>query len=405
MIDYQYAGTTSNGAPCQGRIRAASVEAARLRLIGQGITPLRIGNGSADVHATAVHRPTSGHGALRRADVLLFTRELAHLTRANLPLDRALAMLREIATTERLRDFVSKVTESVRGGKSLHHALGPFEAELGRRYLVQIRAAEASGALSRVLGELAAQLEAEDKLRSDVISAMTYPFILIGVAVVSVVVLLLFVVPQFREIFDSMGDALPYLTRLVLDVSDGVRRLWMVLLVLLSAIGYTGWRWGHSPAGRLQFDRAVLRLPLLGKVVLQLQLSVYFRTFGSLLQRGVPLVESLRISADAVTNQALRLELEPLVDLVRSGRRLSTGFSATYFTPFGAAQLIRVAEETGSLAETTLALAERCEQDGRRTMGRLLAAMEPLIIILLGVVVAIVIIAILGGVMSISDTV
>lgn len=405
MTDYQYAGTTPNGKPCQGSIRAPSAEAARLRLIGQGIVPLRIDDGSGGIDAPAGVRTVPEHGPLRRSDVLLFTRELAHLTRANLPLDRALTMLREIATTERLKAFVGAVSESVRGGKPLHRALAPFERELGRRYLVLIRAAEASGALPQVLQELTAQLEAEDKLRGDVISAMTYPIILAVVAVLSVIVLLLFVVPQFREIFDSMGDALPYLTRLVLDLSDAVRRHWMSLLLLLVAVAYVGSRWARSPGGRLRLDRAAMRLPLLGKVVLQLQLSVYFRTLGGLLQRGVPLVEALRIAADAVTNQALRQELEPLVALVKSGKRLSTGFSSPYFTPFGAAQLIRVAEETGSLDHTTLALADRCEQDGRRTMERLLAAVEPLIIILLGMVVAIVIIAILGGVMSISDTV
>lgn len=402
MIDFQYAGMASDGKPCRGSIRAATAEAARLRLIGQGITPTHIA--SADAGAVA---PAAGgaRARLRRGDVLLFTRELAHLKHASMPLDRALAMLQEIATSDRLRAFVAQVTEGVRGGKSLHAALLPFEPDLGRRYLVLIRAGEASGALSQVLRELTAQLEADDKLRNDLVSAMTYPAILSAVAVVSVVVLLAFVVPQFRAIFDSMGDALPYLTRLVLNASDFVRRSWMGLLLALAVSLLVARHWASSAAGRLRLDGWVLRLPLLGQVASGLQLAIYFRTLGGLLQRGVPLVEALRIGGDAITNTALRGEVEPLVGLVKTGKRLSTGFQSPRFQRAGAAQLMRVAEETGELAGTALGLADRYEEEARRTMARMLAALEPIIIMVLGVFVALIIMAILGGVMSINDVV
>ena len=249
MIDYQYAGTATDGKPCQGSIRAPSVEAARLRLIGQGITPisLRGGDGEAAAQLAAANEEVR----LKRADVLMFTRELSHLKSANMPLDRALAMLQEIANNERLKAFVIRVTEGVRGGKSLYTALQPFERDLGRRYLVMIRAGEASGGLTQVLKELTGQLEADDKLRSYIISSMTYPIILAGVAVLSVIILLAFVVPQFRQIFDSMGDALPFLTRVVLNVSDFVRHNWMLLALVAVMVWFGLSRWVASPAGRL----------------------------------------------------------------------------------------------------------------------------------------------------------
>ena len=322
-----------------------------------------------------------------------------------MPLDRALAMLQEIANNDRLKAFVIRVTEGVRGGKSLYTSLQPFERDLGRRYLVMIRAGEASGGLTTVLKELTGQLEADDKLRNYIISSMTYPFILAGVAVLSVIILLAFVVPQFREIFDSMGDALPFLTRLVLNVSDFVRSNWMLLLLVFTAVAFVLSRWAASPTGRIRLDSGVLRMPLMGNVLRNLQLAIYFRTLGGLLQRGVPLVDALRIASDAVTNTALRKDLEPLVGIVKSGKRLSTGFTSAHFSQSSTQQLMRVAEETGDLDGTSLALADRYEEEGRRTMSRLLAAMEPLIIIILGVIVAIIIIAILGGVLSINDTV
>lgn len=402
MIDFQYDGVMPDGKACQGSIRAPNEETARLRLIGQGVTPVRIAGGAG---ALSPDEPESRGVRLKRSEVLLFSREMAHLKQANMPLDKALAMLKETADTDRLKAFISKVEEGVRGGKSLYQSLLPFEHDLGRQYLVLIRAGEASGSLHVVLKELTAQLEADDKLRNYVISSMTYPVILLVVAVLSVVLLLAFVVPQFREIFDSMGDKLPHSTRLVVDLSDLVRSHWMAMLLGIAVMLFVGSRWVATANGRLRLDSLLLDLPLFGKVLRNLQFAVYFRTFGILLQRGVPMVDALRIAIDTLTNTALRKDIEPLVGLVKAGKRLSTGFVSPYLGKSSTPQLIRVAEETGQLDITLLGLADRYEDEGRRTMGRVLAAMEPLIIIVLGALVAFIIIAILGGVLSINDTI
>lgn len=402
MTEFQYAGTTPEGKPCQGSIRAPDEQAARLRLLGQGITPVRIAGADSALRQAQV---TAKALKLKRSDVLLFSREMAHLKQGNMPLDKALSMLKETANTDRLKAFIAKVEEGVRGGKSLYQSLQPFERDLGRQYLVLIRAGETSGSLHIILKELATQLEAEDKLRNYIISSMTYPVILLVVAVLSVVMLLAFVVPQFREIFDSMGDALPYSTQLVIQTSDFLRGNWMALLAALAALMLALSRWAATDGGRRRLDSAVLGIPLMGKVLTQLQFAIYFRTFGVLLQRGVPMLDALRISVDTLTNTALRHDMEPLVAVVKTGKRLSSGFTSQYFAKTSTPQLIRVAEETGQLDATLLGLADRYEDEGRRTMGRVLATMEPLIIIVLGVLVAFIIVAILGGVLSINDTI
>ena len=383
--------------------RARFAPAMRLRLLGQGITPVRLQAGEAAASPGGPgERPAV---RLKRSDVLLFTREMAHLKQANMPLDKALAMLRETAGNERIKAFLANVQEEVRGGKSLYQSLQPFERDLGRQYLVLIRAGEASGSLHTILQELTTQLEADDKLRNYIISSMTYPAILLVVAVLSVILLLAFVVPQFRQIFDSMGDALPYSTQLVLQASDFVRGHWMALLLGLAITVLLLSRWADTAAGRRRIDAAVLSLPLMGKVLRNLQFALYFRTFGVLLQRGVPLVDALRIAIDTLTNQSLRQDMEPLVAVVKTGQRLSSGLDSPHFAGTSTPQLIRVAEETGQLGSTVLSLAARYEDEGRRTMGRVLATMEPLIIIVLGALVAFIIVAILGGVLSINDTI
>ncbi|ODS90854.1 MAG: type II secretion system protein F [Comamonas sp. SCN 65-56] len=405
MTEFHYSGTLADGKACQGSVRAADAQAARLRLMGQGIAPVRLTRADAAAVREGGDAAQGPVVRLKRAQVLQFTREMAHLKQANMPLDRALAILRETVTDPRVDAFLAQVQAGVRGGKSLYLSLLPFERDLGRQYLVLIRAGEASGALHTILQELTTQLEADDKLRNYIAASMTYPLILMVVAVLSVIILLAFVVPQFRQIFDSMGDKLPYTTQLVLQLSDFVRGHWMALMLSLLALGLLIRRWAVSAGGRQAIDSALLGIPLMGKVLENLQFALYFRTFGTLLQRGVPMVDALRIAVDTLTNAALREEMLPLTDKVKSGQRLSEGFATPRFARTSTRQLVRVAEETGQLDATLLSLSSRCEDEGRRVMGRVLAAMEPAIIIVLGMVVAFIIVAILGGVLSINDTI
>lgn len=402
MIEYQYTGLSSDGKPCRGVVQATSPEGVRLKLISLGISPVEIKMGDGNA-ADGGSRVTGRR--LTRDEILLFTREMAHLKHANMPLDKAMAILKETATTDGLTSFVKRVDEGIRSGKTLHQSLVPFEQDLGRQYLVMIRAGEAAGSLSVVLKEMATQLEADARLKNYLISALTYPFILLVVSLSSVVLLLAFVVPQFREIFDSMGDSLPLTTRLVVGFSDFIRVNWVVISIVSVSIVIFFVKWRNTENGRNFSDDVLLSVPLLGRVIKNLQFAIYFRTLGMLLQRGVPLIDSLRIAVDTVTNAILRREVEPVVTAVKTGKRLSESFQSNRFGKFGVAQLIRVAEETGQLEGTLLALGERFEDESRRTMTRVLSTIEPIIIICLGVVVAFIIIAILGGVLSINETI
>ena len=403
MTEYQYSGVGRDGVPCSGQIRAANVDSVRLKLLSQGIQPLQIRTGASEDGAVGTDR--SAGVRLKRDDILMFTREMSHLKQANMPLDKVMAILKDTASEDSFKRFIQQVEDSIRSGKSLYQSLLPFERDIGRQYLVMVKAGETAGSLGVVLKELAVQLEANAKLRNYLASALTYPAILLVVSLASVVMLLTFVVPQFRSIFDSMGDALPLSTQLVLQFSDLIRSNWMLLLIIGAALLLVVSRWVRTEGGRLAVDGIVLSLPLLGKVIQNLQFAVYFRTLGMLLQRGVPLADSLNIAVDAVTNQVLRAEVKPVVDVVKRGKRLSDGFRDNRFGVRGTAQLIRVAEESGQLEHTLLSLGERFEDESRRTMTRVLSTIEPLIIICLGAVVAFIIIAILGGVLSINETI
>lgn len=403
MIDFQYHGQSADGVPCKGLVLATDLGAARMKLLSQGISIIDISE--ADGAVDFIDGGIPSGFKLTNDEILLFTRELSHLKQANMPLDKAMSILKETAQSDGLKLFIRRVDDGIRGGKSLFQSLAPFERALGKKYLVMVRAGEAAGSLNVVMKEMAVQLEADFRLRNHLVSALTYPAILFVVSVLSVVLLLTFVVPQFRGIFDSMGESLPLTTRFVIAFSDFVRGYWIEIAFSIMIIAFGFSRWRSSDAGKVGFDGMLLNAPMLGVVIKNLQLAIYFRTLGMLLQRGVSLTDSLVISVDAVTNSVLRREAEPMVNIVKSGKRLSEAFRGNQFGVAGVFQLIRVAEETGELEATLLGLGERFEDQSTRTMTRVLSVIEPVIIICLGAVVAFIIIAILGGVLSINETI
>ena len=403
MIDFHYTGLAADGKPYKGVVQAVDLHAARTRLLSQGVSVIEIGGG--DLFSNSADPSQASRIRLTRDEVLLFTRELAHLKQANMPLDKAMAILKETAESENLKLFVKLIDDGIRAGKSLHQSLMPFEKELGKKYLVMIHAGETAGSLNVVMKEMSGQLETDAKLRNYLVSALTYPAILLAVSVLSVILLLAFVVPQFRGIFDSMGESLPLTTRWVVLFSDFLRDQWVGISLFLVFLGYGLTRWRSTDDGKIGFDSFLLKVPLLGSVIKNLQLAIYFRTLGMLLQRGVPLTDSLRIAVDTVTNSLLRQDADPMVAVVKSGKKLSEAFKGNHFGVSGVYQLIRVAEETGELEATLLSLGERFEDQSTRTMNRVLSTIEPIIIICLGAVVAFIIIAILGGVLSINETI
>ena len=403
MIDYQYAGTATDGKPCQGSIRAPSAEAARLRLIGQGITPVSLQGG--DAAAAAMAAAKSEEVRLKRADILLFTRELSHLKSANMPLDRALVMLQEIANNDRLKAFVIRVTEGVRSGKSLYISLQPFERDLGRRYLVMIRAGEASGGLTQVLKELTGQLEADDKLRNYIISSMTYPIILAGVAVLSVVILLAFVVPQFQALFESMDAQLPWYSTAVLQVSLLVRGWWWALL--LAGAGLAAWLYSrfNDPAARRALDARVLGWKFPGDLIAKLDTARLARTLGTLVRNGVPLLTALNLSRPVLSNSVLADAIEAAAEDVKTGSGLGYAMARQKCFPRLAVHMIQVGEESGELDAMLLKAADTFDQETANALDRLLAALVPALTVLMTLVVGAIMISVLLPIYDLTNSI
>ena len=398
MPRFSYKAIARDGKPLDGVIEADALELASRQLRAQGLTLLKLeAGGAAAVPGRAEGKPPG------RQEILSMTSELAVLLRAGLPLDRALKVLIDMASLPQMHQLLSEMLKSVKGGKPLSQAMQPNEKLFGNFYISMVRSGEASGQLSAVLDRLVEYLENAKANRDSVVSALIYPAILLVVSVLSVVIMLGFVVPQFETLFEDMGEALPLLTRMVVSAADFIAVWgWLILLVVVALVFYLR-RWAATAEGRASLHRRLLKLPLAGGIVFEFEVSKFARTVGTLLENGVSLLKAISIAIDTVDNTVIKDALQVLPPAVKAGKRMSVALADTgLFTPM-VIQMIRVGEESGSLGQMLLELAKVF--DGRVQSGvkRGLALLEPVLILGMGFLIAIIIISILMGILSVND--
>jgi len=393
MPAFTYKAVGRDGKSQQGVIEADGLDIATRLLRSRGLTPLKIQEGSADDQG----KPPS------RQEVLSMTSELSVLLRAGLPLDRALKVLIDMDGQPRMRAVLNDLLKSVKGGKALSIALQPFEDTFGSFYLSMVRAGEASGQLSSVLDRLVEHLESAKATRDSVVSAMIYPAILLVVAVLSIVVMLGFVVPQFETLFNDMGDALPAMTKGVIAAAEFVKAWGLLLAILAVLLGVLFQRWASSEAGKTALDKRLLALPIAGNIAFEYEMAKFARTVGTLLGNGVSLLKAIQIAIDTVGNLPLKEGLDVLPPAVKAGKRMSVALDETgMFTPM-VIQMTRVGEESGSLDGMMLELAKVFEGHVASGIKRLLTLLEPVLILTMGAIIAVIIIAILMGILSVND--
>ncbi len=400
MASFSYRAVRRDGKSVEGVIEAEGQEVASRQLRAQGLTLLKLEPGAGAAGAGA--RKASGK-APDRKEVLAVTSELAVLLRAGLPLDKALKVLIDMAAQSPMHGLLSELLAAVKGGKSLSEALSQHEQVFGTFYISMVRSGEASGNLSGVLNRLVEHLENAHNNRENVISAMIYPAILAVVATLAIAMMLGFVVPQFQSLFDDLGDALPLMTRWVLNLADFVKTWGWLLLILAVAGGWFMRNWLATDAGRAARDRWLLGLPFFGGIVFEFEVAKFARTAGTLLGSGVSLLKAISISIETVDNRVLRQSLEVLPPAVKSGKRMSVALEETrMFTPM-VVQMVRVGEESGSLDSMLLELAEVFDQHVQSGIKRGLTLLEPIMILSLGVVIAVIIIAIIAGIFAVNN--
>lgn len=401
MPKYLYKAVKLDGEAVEGVLEAPDEGAVIRQLQGEGLIPLetRSAGGLRSRLARTRRR------RLSQKEVGILTRELGTLLEAGLTLDRSLQVLIDLSHAEHLVRVLTDIQERVRGGAAFSSALEAQDGQFQRLYINMVRAGEASGALDQVLDRLADYLERVAELRQTVTSALVYPSILLFVSALSVILLLVFVVPQFTVLFQDMGAALPLPTRIVVAAGDLFRNYWWMMLVLLAVIALIMERWLQNDRVRVRLDHRVLDLPLFGDLVWKMETARLCHTLAALLKNGLPLLNALNLAKEVVSNRKIADLLDEAVDELKHGRGLAGPLARLRALPDLALQMIRVGEESGALDGMLAKVAGIYERETRASVQGMLTLLEPMLIIGLGVIVAGIIISILMAILGANELV
>jgi general secretion pathway protein F len=402
MPVFAYRAADRRGQTVDGVMEAADTRAVVERLHRDAYYPVRIAQ-QAERRGWRTFNVSVSRG-MRARDLLALTQQLATLVEAGMPLDRALSILEELAPNPRVKAVVADLLHSVRGGTSLSDALAKHHPRpFSRLYINMVRAGEKGGVLEATLRRLAEFQEARQAFTEAIVSALIYPVVISTVGAGAIVFLMTFVIPRFATIFADMGQAIPLPTQILLSTSLVLQSYWWVgALVLVGAI--LGWRlWTGTADGRLQWDRLLLRLPLVGALLTRVETARFARTLGTMLRSGVPVLGALAVVGDIMTNQIVGRAVHRLSDSVKRGGTVAAAMQEhTPFPPL-AVHMVRVGEETGRLEDMLLKTADTVEADVRSELRRLIGLLEPAIILAMGVVVAFIVVAMLLAIFSINE--
>lgn len=393
MALYRYKALNARGELLDGQMEAGSDAEVALRLQEQGHLPveavLAAAAGGFVFRNLLKPKPFAGPRLVQ------FTQQLATLLGAGQPLDRALSILLELPEDEAARRTILDVRDAVRGGTSLSAALERQHGAFSRLYVNMVRAGEAGGSLQETLQRLADYLERSRALRSRVINAMIYPAILMTMVTLSLLFLLGYVVPQFSAMYENLDVELPWFSAGVLALGNIVSQWWWLIIAVPGAALLWFERKRREPAFRAAFDAWILERKLAGSIVAKMETARLARTLGTLLKNGVPLLTALGIGARTLGNQALLADVQAASDEVKNGVGLSAALSRGKRFPRLALQMIQVGEESGALDVMLLKTADTFESETSHALDRMLAALVPVITIVMAAVIGVVIMAVL----------
>ncbi len=388
-----------------GKVRSGSLTGDNERLIAgelrkQGLTPIYVGAAPKSA-SREIKLPTFGGN--KRRDVLFFTQELSTLMNAGVPLDRAISITAELTERASFRVIVLDVLRVLKGGRSLADSLATHPECFSDLYINMVRAGEASGALAAIFERLAEFERSRDDLRNFIVSSMIYPALLAAVGLASVVIMLTYVVPKFATIFSDPRMKIPVPTQIMIEASNIARTYWwMAALVIVG--GLIAWQsYVRTTKGRMWWDGARLKLPLLGDALLKAETARFARAMATLVANTVPLVQSIGIAGATLQNKMIAAALVGVAQGVKRGEGIAVPLRKAAVFPPLAAHLLTVGEETGRLDHMFARMADIYETDTRDSIKRFTAIFEPVVILVMGILVGSLILSMLLAITSIND--
>ncbi|WP_367161108.1 type II secretion system F family protein (plasmid) [Kozakia baliensis] len=404
MTQFFFLAVDGSGATVKGHLEAESEAAVLAQLRQDGRIPMRVDIARIQsTRGSLANFDLFRRHDLRRSELAGVTRELAIMLDAGQDIDRALRFLIQTTPTARVQSVLEAIRSEVRDGKALHKTMEVRPRSFPRLYVGMVRAAEASGDLAPTMARLALLMDRERALSTTIGSALIYPAMLILAASGSIYFLLTDVLPQFVPLFEQNGAALPLSTQFMIWLGERLRKDFLTGLGIGLAGILLGVQLARRPKVRYSFDAFILRLPLVGSLIREIIAARFTRIFGTMLENGVPLLNALTITQDAIGNRAARNAIEAALQGVKAGRGLSGTLSATRIFPTRTTQLLLLGEETARLGSMAVKAAEIHEEQVRIVIQRLLAFLVPTITIVMGLIVAGIVSSLLLAMLGLND--
>ncbi len=401
MAEFDYLVIDPAGKERSGKVKAETVEDARAKLDARKLFIVRI---EPNVAEKVARRAAFSLRAPRLSakELTLFTRQLSTLIQVS-PLEESLRTIGRQSEQEHVRAIVSKVHSGVLEGRRLADALGAEPKSFPALYRAMISAGESSGSLPTIMERLSDLMERQAVIRSKVLTAIAYPSVLAAFAVCVVAALMIFVVPKVVEQFDTVGQDLPLLTRMVMGTSAFLAGYWWLLAILIAVGAFAFWRALKVESFRYRFDATLLRLPLLGRLIRDLHAARMARTLSTMVASRLPLMEGLTLTTQTVHNRVLRQASEEIVEAIRGGGSLSAALRRAGVFPPLLVYLAASGESAGRLDTMLERAADYLEREFDSFTSAALAMLEPVIIILMGGIVAVIILSILLPILQLQS--
>lgn len=380
MPTYVWAGRTRKGRALKGQLDAADERIARIQLRRRNIEVTKLKPKAKDLFENV----TFLQPKVRAKDVVVFTRQFSTMIDAGLPLVQGLTMLAEQNQNRTFKRILNQVTKDVEGGSTLADALNKHPRVFDSLYVNLVAAGEVGGILDTILQRLAAYIEKAEKLKSQIKGALTYPAVVVSIAIIVIAVIMVFVIPVFQDMFSSFGKALPGPTQLVVNMSNFTKGNihWMILAVILLVFVFRRYR--RTSAGRRTVDNALLKLPILGELIRKVAVARFTRTLGTMIKSGVPILDALEITARTAGNVIVEEVVMDARASIAEGQTIAEPLSESIIFPGMVTQMISVGESTGALDAMLEKIADFYDDEVDATVAAMTSMLEPLLMLFLG---------------------
>lgn len=394
---------TKDGKKINGVVEASSKAAAISTLSHQNIHPISIKTIGEKSRLSKLK-----HGKVKIKDLVVFTRQLATMISAGVPLNRSLATLQAQTSNKYFNSVINEVSKDVEGGLSFADALGKHPDAFNEIYVNMVRAGEAGGILEDILKKLAEQVEKDSSMRKKIKSAMAYPVVIFGITIIAFFGIMIFVIPKIGAIIKDLGgpDAkLPVYTEAMLGISDFMRANAVIIIVVMVGGMILFRRYIKTPKGKYKFHKFLLRIPILNTILIKIALARFARTFASLMSAGVAVLEALEVTGSVIGNKVIEEELREAAKEVKNGKQLSEPLSKSSYFPPIVAQMLAIGEETGQIDTILIKVADFYEEEVDAVIDGLSSLIEPVMIVVLGAMVGVIAASVMGPIASLSQNV